>query len=174
MSGTPVSNVNNIHVHSMIPEDQKNITTQWCSRGRLFTAACEVFSQGGLIKVWTIHLSDHLKKTLCLTKGEFTLHHNVQRHLGQSEDWIFDVMRFLSHSCPSIRRYFKRSVDTLIFTLFVHRQHAKSNLIHCENLTYTSYKTCLFFVSFILILIVIIFLISLFSITRKITSNKQI
>ena len=24
-------NVNNIHVHSMIPEDQKNITTQWCS-----------------------------------------------------------------------------------------------------------------------------------------------
>ena len=31
MSGTPFSNVNNIHVHSMIPEDQKNITTQWCS-----------------------------------------------------------------------------------------------------------------------------------------------
>jgi len=30
MSGTPFSNVNNIHVHSMIPEDQKNMTTQWC------------------------------------------------------------------------------------------------------------------------------------------------
>jgi len=28
MSGTPFSNVNNIHVHSMIPEDQKNRTTQ--------------------------------------------------------------------------------------------------------------------------------------------------
>jgi len=27
----PFSNVNNIHVHSMIPEDQKNMTTQWCS-----------------------------------------------------------------------------------------------------------------------------------------------
>ena len=39
MSGTPFSNVNNIHVHSMIPEDQKNMTTQWCSTGRLFTAA---------------------------------------------------------------------------------------------------------------------------------------
>ena len=31
MSGTPFSNVNNIHVHSMILEDQKNMTTQWCS-----------------------------------------------------------------------------------------------------------------------------------------------
>ena len=31
MSGTRFSNVNNIHVHSMIPEDQKNMTTQWCS-----------------------------------------------------------------------------------------------------------------------------------------------
>jgi len=28
MSGTPFSNVNNIHVQSMIPEDQKNMTTQ--------------------------------------------------------------------------------------------------------------------------------------------------
>ena len=28
MNGTPFSNVNNIHVHSMIPEDQKNMTTQ--------------------------------------------------------------------------------------------------------------------------------------------------
>jgi len=28
MSGIPFSNVNNIHVHSMIPEDQKNMTTQ--------------------------------------------------------------------------------------------------------------------------------------------------
>jgi len=28
MSGTPFSNVNNIHVHSMIPKDQKNMTTQ--------------------------------------------------------------------------------------------------------------------------------------------------
>jgi len=28
LSGTPFSNVNNIHVHSMIPEDQKNMTTQ--------------------------------------------------------------------------------------------------------------------------------------------------
>jgi len=27
-SGTPFSNVNNIHVHSMIPEDQTNMTTQ--------------------------------------------------------------------------------------------------------------------------------------------------
>ena len=27
MSGTPFSNVNNIHVHSMIPEDQKNMTS---------------------------------------------------------------------------------------------------------------------------------------------------
>jgi len=26
MSRTPFSNVNNIHVHSMIPEDQKNMT----------------------------------------------------------------------------------------------------------------------------------------------------
>jgi len=31
MSRTPFSNVNNIHVHSMIHEDQKNMTTQWCS-----------------------------------------------------------------------------------------------------------------------------------------------
>jgi len=37
----PFSNVNNIHVHSMIPEDQKNMTTQWCSTGRLFTAATQ-------------------------------------------------------------------------------------------------------------------------------------
>jgi len=29
MSGTPFSNVNNIHVHSMIPEDLKNMTTQY-------------------------------------------------------------------------------------------------------------------------------------------------
>jgi len=28
MSGTPFSKVNNIHVHAMIPEDQKNMTTQ--------------------------------------------------------------------------------------------------------------------------------------------------
>jgi len=28
MSGTPFSNVNNIHVHFMIIEDQKKITTQ--------------------------------------------------------------------------------------------------------------------------------------------------
>jgi len=28
MSRTPFSNVNNIHVQSMIPEDQKNMTTQ--------------------------------------------------------------------------------------------------------------------------------------------------
>ena len=28
MNGTPFSNVNNIHVHSMIPDDQKNMTTQ--------------------------------------------------------------------------------------------------------------------------------------------------
>ena len=33
MSRTPFSNVNNIHVHSMIPEDQKNMTTQCCSTG---------------------------------------------------------------------------------------------------------------------------------------------
>jgi len=26
MSGTPISNVNNIHVHSMVPEDQKNMS----------------------------------------------------------------------------------------------------------------------------------------------------
>ena len=36
-SRIPFSNVNNIHVHSMIPEDRKNMTTQWCSTGRLFT-----------------------------------------------------------------------------------------------------------------------------------------
>jgi len=28
ISGNEFSNVNNIHVHSMIPEDQKNMTTQ--------------------------------------------------------------------------------------------------------------------------------------------------
>jgi len=44
MSGTPFSNVNNIHVHSMIPEDQKNITTQWCSTGRLLTAATQALN----------------------------------------------------------------------------------------------------------------------------------
>ena len=38
MSRTPFSNVINIHVHSMIPEDQKNMTTQWCSTGRLSDA----------------------------------------------------------------------------------------------------------------------------------------
>jgi len=36
MSGTPFSNVNNIHVHSMIPGDQKNITTQWYSALKVF------------------------------------------------------------------------------------------------------------------------------------------
>ena len=35
MSRTPFSNVNNIHVHSMIPENQKNMTTQWCSTGTI-------------------------------------------------------------------------------------------------------------------------------------------
>ena len=44
MSGTPFSNVNNIHVHSMIPEDQKQITTQWCSTRRLFTAATQTLN----------------------------------------------------------------------------------------------------------------------------------
>ena len=44
MSRTPFSNVNNIHVHSMIPEDQKNMTTQWCSTGRLFTAATQALN----------------------------------------------------------------------------------------------------------------------------------
>jgi len=38
------SNVNNIHVHSMIPEDQKNMTSQWCSTGRLFTAATQALN----------------------------------------------------------------------------------------------------------------------------------
>jgi len=33
-----------IHVHSMIPEDQKNITTQWCSTGRTFTAATQALN----------------------------------------------------------------------------------------------------------------------------------
>jgi len=42
MSGTPCLNVNNIHVHSMIPEEQNNITTQWRSTGQHFTAATEV------------------------------------------------------------------------------------------------------------------------------------
>jgi len=37
MSATLFSNVNNIQ--SMIPKDQKNKTTQWCSMGRHFTAA---------------------------------------------------------------------------------------------------------------------------------------
>jgi len=35
MSGTPFSNGNNIHVHSMVPEDQKNMTTHievWAKR----------------------------------------------------------------------------------------------------------------------------------------------
>jgi len=41
MGGSPFSNVNNIHVHSMIPEDQKHITTQGCSTGRLFTEATQ-------------------------------------------------------------------------------------------------------------------------------------
>jgi len=41
MSRTPFSNVNNKHVHSMIPEDQKNMTTQGCSTGRRFTAATQ-------------------------------------------------------------------------------------------------------------------------------------
>ena len=36
----------NEHVHSMIPEDQKNITTQWCSTGRLFTAATQALNRG--------------------------------------------------------------------------------------------------------------------------------
>jgi len=34
MSRTPVSNANNIHVHSMIPADQKNITTKCCRQHR--------------------------------------------------------------------------------------------------------------------------------------------
>ena len=44
MNGTPFSNVNNIHVHFMIPEDQKNMTTHWCSMGRLFTAATQALN----------------------------------------------------------------------------------------------------------------------------------
>jgi len=39
MSETLFSNVNNIQ--SMIPEDQKNITTQCCITGRLFKAATQ-------------------------------------------------------------------------------------------------------------------------------------
>ena len=45
MSRTPFSNVNNIHVHSMIPEDQKKMTTQWCSTGRPFTAATQALNE---------------------------------------------------------------------------------------------------------------------------------
>jgi len=44
MSGAPFSNVNNIHVHVMTPEDPKNIATQRCSTGRLFTAATQALN----------------------------------------------------------------------------------------------------------------------------------
>jgi len=57
----------------------------------------------------------------CLTEmREFTLRHNTQRHLGQSEDWIFwvplamiDVTSFPA-ILSGIGRHFKRSVDTFI------------------------------------------------------------
>jgi len=42
-SGTRFSNVNNIQ--PMIPDDRKNITTQWCSTGRHFTAATKSFAR---------------------------------------------------------------------------------------------------------------------------------
>jgi len=41
MSGTLFSNVNNIQ--SMIPEGHKNVTTQWCSTWRHFTAATYLY-----------------------------------------------------------------------------------------------------------------------------------
>ena len=44
MSGTPLSNLNNIYVQSMIPEDQKNMNTQLCSTGRHFTAATQTIN----------------------------------------------------------------------------------------------------------------------------------
>ena len=36
--GNSVS-LNQHKMQSMMPEDERNITKQWCSRGRLFTAA---------------------------------------------------------------------------------------------------------------------------------------
>jgi len=61
----------------------------------------------------------------CPTKmREFTLHHNVHRHLGQSEDWIFwvsTVTRTWNVWCNELSRHFvgyqtsfSSSVDTLI------------------------------------------------------------
>ena len=57
-------------------------------------------------------------------RREVTKRHYAQRHLSQSEDWIFCVSlatrtgnerRYaLSRICRSIGRHFKRSVDTLI------------------------------------------------------------
>ena len=39
------------------------------------------------------------KDVQCLAKmREFTLRHNVQRHLGQSEDWIFWIS-LVTHTC---------------------------------------------------------------------------
>jgi len=66
--------------------------------------------------VWNDVMSDN--------RQEFTLRQYVQQHLSQSEDWIFCVSMVtctcdvsyntLSCICRSIKRHFKRSVDTLI------------------------------------------------------------
>jgi len=79
---------------------------------------------------------------------------------------MFDVMRF-----PT----FVRASDVISSVLSIHSFSPCSYTGNMQIFTYTSYKTCQSCVIYILILIVIIFFISLwFSITWKITSNKQI
>jgi len=61
---------------------------------------------------------------LCDIMQKFTLCHNVQHHLDQSENWIFCIslvlhtfivwQNVISRMCQSIGRQFKCSVDTLI------------------------------------------------------------
>jgi len=67
MSRTPFSNVNNIHVHFMIPEDQKNMTAKWCSTGRLFTAATQTFFSYVLIVTLTTYCDVNGLNKTCST-----------------------------------------------------------------------------------------------------------
>jgi len=68
------------------------ITIWWfyVKQDRKTTTTKSLYKLNTLLNVWGINVSTELLKWRPMPDKmrEFTLRHNVQRHLGQSEDWI--------------------------------------------------------------------------------------
>ena len=65
----------------------------------------------------TIRLSDHLKDVMSDKTREFTLCHNVQRQLGQSEDWVF---------CIAGNVWLKNTIAKILYVSDNYRKQDKS------------------------------------------------